>query len=373
LPNSIAVDRDGNIYVTGLFQEEAQFGEISLSALNSTEMFLAKYDTQGNVIWARKSAGELKCSGKAIKCVDDYCIVAGNFEGLVDFNETTLSAAAEEVFVNKYNLEGDLIWSKKIAEGPFATVEDIELWRGSIYVAGAFSGKIFSSGKVFSAQGCTDAFVSKLDLNGNSVWVKTFGGTGCDIVKSLDVTGDNQILVAGNFQQNFKLNNAVLTSQGSDDMFILSMARNGVINWSASYGGPGQDQLNSITSLNKTVSIAGYFMESVAIGQQTYKSNGSSDIIIARVVLSPNKLEPVQESSSVTIYPNPASSHFYVESEESIESIKIYGLLGPLVYENNVVRNHKTEISLKGASPGIYIVKVRSKNELKEIKLLLKE
>ena len=55
MPYSVVTDRAGNAYVTGSFQDTVSFGSYILKSSNSAAIFLAKYDTAGNVIWAKQS------------------------------------------------------------------------------------------------------------------------------------------------------------------------------------------------------------------------------------------------------------------------------------------------------------------------------
>ena len=72
--NAIAVDSVGNIYVTGSFKETVDFDpSSSVSNLTSTgysDVFLAKYDSSGSYLWAKKMGGLYWDYGTAI-CLDD--------------------------------------------------------------------------------------------------------------------------------------------------------------------------------------------------------------------------------------------------------------------------------------------------------------
>ncbi len=54
---AIATDNEGNSYVTGWFSESAHFGDIVLNSEGGKDVFLAKYNHAGEVIWAVKAWG----------------------------------------------------------------------------------------------------------------------------------------------------------------------------------------------------------------------------------------------------------------------------------------------------------------------------
>lgn len=373
IPHSITTDKYSNIYLTGSFQRTAKFGSEILSAQNSTEMFLAKYDQDGNVLWAKKSANDLKGTGKALQCVEEYCIVAGDFEGDVDFEDTKLTNDAEGVFVNRYTLEGDLIWSKQLIRGVQASAEDLLIWRGGIYITGSFKENVVYNGKSYLSNGNMDAYISKLDINGKPAWLNVIGGKGVDIGKSLEITSDNQILVGGTFQDKFKLNNVALESKGSDDIFLASYSKSGSLKWTQTFGGTGQDRLTNSTMCNNSIALAGYFMDRITIGGKTFTSNGSSDILLAQIPIHiDDRGLSADENIQIILYPNPTRAKFTVESEELIESIKIFNSLGELVYENRPYNSNTTEVILKDNRTGVYVVKVVANRQLHESKILIK-
>jgi hypothetical protein len=59
IPNALSIDQSGSIYMTGYFNSEViSFGSTTLTSPDFTnEVFLAKFDENGNVIWAKKAGG----------------------------------------------------------------------------------------------------------------------------------------------------------------------------------------------------------------------------------------------------------------------------------------------------------------------------
>lgn len=78
----IAVDHDGNEYVTGMIEYESDFGNnVILESVGSHDIFIAKYDSSGNLIWAKRAGG--KGGDKAQSIVLDgqgFLYIAGEFE-----------------------------------------------------------------------------------------------------------------------------------------------------------------------------------------------------------------------------------------------------------------------------------------------------
>ena len=109
----IAVDGAGNSYITGRFQGSAAFGagetnETTLTSAGISDIFVAKYDASGDLVWAKRAGGTSRDSGEGI-AVDGsgHSYVTGYFEDSATFgpgetNETTLTGAGDrDIFVAK--------------------------------------------------------------------------------------------------------------------------------------------------------------------------------------------------------------------------------------------------------------------------------
>jgi len=122
-PNSITADPSGNIYMTGVFGSSSiTFGSTTLiNTVNtgSYDMFIVKYDANGNVIWAKGAGGNTHDEAESVAVDpsgsgDSY--VAGRFlSSSMTFGLTTLTNAggnAYDVFIVKYDVDGNVLWAK---------------------------------------------------------------------------------------------------------------------------------------------------------------------------------------------------------------------------------------------------------------------
>lgn len=116
----ISTDLAGNAVVTGYFGGTiAQFGSVQLNNLSGFEdLFLVKYSPQGNVLWAKRAGGVWADLGYSVDCDTSGSIyVGGMFRGTAVFDNVSLSANnAPEIFVAKYNPSGTAQWAIKAGE-----------------------------------------------------------------------------------------------------------------------------------------------------------------------------------------------------------------------------------------------------------------
>ncbi len=131
--------------------------------------------------------------------------MVGAFEGTTAFNEagtTSLSTiGGTDAFVAKYAPSGALVWVKQIGgtDDDYAVNLAIDP-SGNLYVGGAFRGTVdFDPGtgtQNLTSLGLRDAFLLKLDSNGDFVYVKQFGGTDSDNISSLAVDANANVYLS---------------------------------------------------------------------------------------------------------------------------------------------------------------------------------
>lgn len=195
--NSIALDAIGNVYITGTFRSSADFDPSSgiANLINSsttyTDIFVAKYDTNANYIWAKRfgSNANIDENGFGIKVdATGNVFSTGTFQGTVDFDpgagvaNIVGNAFGNNNYILKLDTNGNYVWAKTFA-GTGAAGRAIDLdSAGNIYTTGYFSGTCdfdpnAGIANITTTGGAAFLFVSKLDSSGNYVWAKGFGNT----------------------------------------------------------------------------------------------------------------------------------------------------------------------------------------------------
>ena len=123
IASSISSDAIGNIYTTGYFAGTVDFDPGNgITTLDPTgaDIFVHKMDSSGNFIWARSFGGIGEDRGLSLK-VDDLGNVytTGAFNGTADFDPSTGTAnltsnGFQDAFVSKLNANGDFVWVKQM-------------------------------------------------------------------------------------------------------------------------------------------------------------------------------------------------------------------------------------------------------------------
>ncbi|MGZ3893138.1 MAG: T9SS type A sorting domain-containing protein [Bacteroidia bacterium] len=219
---SLDVDASGNVVITGLMSGTVDF-DPSGSTLNLSttggiqDCFLAKYDVNGNLLWAKNWGGTLGSqvvNGHGVAFdVNGNVFVTGIFSGSVDFDPsasvvTNSTPSGYNVFVCKYSPAGTFLWAKVVsnlsgqsyAEGGIKTDSS-----GNFVIGGQYSGTAdFDMGTgtyTITAQGGYDAYFSKYDNNGNFIFAKSMGGAASDGINDFNLDNNGNIFTTGFYNQ----------------------------------------------------------------------------------------------------------------------------------------------------------------------------
>lgn len=211
----IQIDAQGNIYVNGAFQGAVDFdpsaSTLFLSSNGATDIFMAKLNNAGNLVWAKSMGSSAYDNGTDLvldkKATNIY--LTGQFENTVDFDPNAgtfnlTSVSSTDIYINKFDTAGNFIWAKSFGGTGYDRIDGIKLDSiENIYVAGGYDGVADfdpSAGTAsLTANGGMDLYISKLDSNGVFMYVKSFGGSDFDLMKSIDVDKHGSIYTTGLF------------------------------------------------------------------------------------------------------------------------------------------------------------------------------
>ena len=174
--NSMAIDRHENIYLTGSFQDIINIGDIQYTASGDSDIFIAKVDPSGNIVWFNQAGGPayqaniISESGKSIQ-LDKHgnILVCGIFAGQAYFGDTTVySQGGSDVFLAKYSPYGELLWVSTLGNSGCNVCKQIVVNGDMVYMAGTSSGTI-TPGKTMV--NIPLSFLGAFDLYGNLEWI----------------------------------------------------------------------------------------------------------------------------------------------------------------------------------------------------------
>lgn len=283
----IATDPNDNVFVTGFYQDAAVFDSTLLTGIGGDEMFIAKYDAQGNFQWARQANGPGNERGKSIACdASGNVFVTGYYMDTCYFGSQMLvSPGLDNVFLAKYDGSGNLLW---VLDGGSSS----ETWAstvgvnsyGDAWITGSFEGTAIFGSQTISSYGGNDVFLVKASSNGNWVTAVHSGGSADDFGNGLYVDGFDQIALTGSFFLTMSLPPAAsITSNGDKDGFSAYYDPSGNCLWARNYGGPASDKGIDISVDELGFIYSTGFVSGTAIFDSISKTSaGGDDIFISK-------------------------------------------------------------------------------------------
>lgn len=288
---ALASDQEGNIYVTGGFQQGATFDKESLSPSGDTDIFLAKYSPTGKLIWIKQAGSPYRTNntlteyGTDVMVVDDqYVYVSGIFRRTATFEHKEItSVGQDDIFLAKYSLDGQLLWVKSAGgvseDVPHAMTHD---QKGNVYLTGYFQHTAtFSPRHSVSAQNASEFFITKYAPDGRVVWVNHSASDRSTQGKAIACVG-NHLYVAGNFSGDVSIRNYRLSSGDDADIFLAQYDLDGQQKWIQQIGGPGEENINAMVVQDDYLYFTGSFTKHLSYNDTILESKGKTDILLGK-------------------------------------------------------------------------------------------
>tara|TARA_B000000565_G_scaffold225183_1_gene180987 strand:+ start:2806 stop:6009 length:3204 start_codon:yes stop_codon:yes gene_type:complete len=289
--NAIAIDANGDVYVTGSFEQTATFGSTTLSSAGDFDIFVAKMNSTGHWLWAIQAGGNHDDRGLDLAIdTSGNVFVTGKFQSTVQFGSDSLTAgptANDDFFIAKADTWGNWLWVEGAdchnngrCYGTSVAVDSA----GYAYVTGSFTRDIDFGSTTLTWAGVEDIFVAKIDTWGSWQWATMAGGAqGSDVPHSIDIGPQGNAFIAGSFRFTSTFGTQSMTASGSSDVFIAKISQQGDWLWAHDAGGTSSSGANSIrVDSQGNVFAAGSFYVGISFGNLTYSAGSTENSFIAK-------------------------------------------------------------------------------------------
>jgi hypothetical protein len=318
----LVIKSDSNILIVGRYlgimdanPDTSSLSNFSLSSLGGYSVFLLELDELGDFVNAFSFDNAYDMEVYDIELdANENIYLTGPFKGTGDFDPksgvTNLSSnGGQDCYVVKLTSSKDLIWVKTFGGVGLDQSFDIEVGNGGeVYTAGRYSNTVdFDPSSIAtttkSSDGNTnDIFIHKLDASGNFELVYTFGKSGSDAARGLELDDDRNLYVTGYFSgtQDFDptQSTTTLTSVGTSNHFLMK------------------------------------FNDAMVVGTKK-----------------------IEQKPVVKLYPNPVHNQLFIEfGEGQITGINIIDLSGKIV--KSILNNKVNSIDVSSLQQGIYILAI---------------
>jgi len=304
---SVSGDNIKSIYTAGWFTEMVDFNETGIpkkvASNGGKDIFILRTDSSLGFKWMKGigSIGDDEAASIVANSSGNI-FVTGYFQHTVNFDpnagtSTLSSNGGKDIFIMNIDSAGNLVWAKSIGGIGDDEANSIKLdASGNIYIAGYFNGSVdFDSGAGVSSLtsfGSKDMFLMKLDVSGNFLWVKQFGGQAEDVIKSISIDVLGNVYATGYFQDTASFDppslSNMLTASGGKDVFTLKVSPSGNFIWVKGYHGNSDEIGNGIAvSTTGGVVTCGEFEDTVdfdpGVAVINKSSLGDKDIFLVKL------------------------------------------------------------------------------------------
>ena len=387
---SLCIDTVENIYTTGYFCGTVDFdpgvGVFNLvAAIGDPTIFVCKLDSSGNFIWAKSMGGNDFDLGTSITIDSTGVYTTGYFKTTSDFdpgiNVFNLNSVGDaDIFISKLDLNGNFLWAKSIGGSNYDVGRAICLDpNGNIYTTGNFRYSVdfdpgvgvfqLNAGGSFSGD---DAFILKLNRNGDFLWAKAITGNFDEIGFSINTDVSGNVYTAGWFNgtADFDPSSNVYNenTNGIQDIFISKLSSNGDFLCVATMGGTGNDGCYAVhTNSNGYIYSTGTFSSTVDFNPAptaafNLTSTGYNAIFVTKSMgscLGTGLNDYDASDKKINIYPNPVKNILnlnIIGYDFSNSELEILNCLGQQVFKTNF----KSEVDIAQFNKGVYLLRVKS-------------
>jgi len=299
VPKGIAVNAAGEAFVVGYFEGEIDFGGDGpklgkRTSAGKSDAFLAKIGADGKLLWAQTWGAAREDVANSVAVKGDKVVVAGAFlDSITLAGQTKKSAGSDDLYIASFDKDGNAEWMwtgggiDSDGVNAIAAMPD-----GGWVIGGSFTDAIdisVGSKQVpVKSKGGTDALLIKLAADGNTEWVKTFGGNYNDSVRHIGVDANGNIFIEGIFKDVANWGGGELKAGGGkdDDVVLAKYDTNGDHQWSQRFGNAFDEAANGIAvDPSGHVTIVGSFENKggISFGQgDDHTSLGEADAFVAR-------------------------------------------------------------------------------------------
>jgi hypothetical protein len=402
--SALAIDKQGNLYITGLYSVPTNFESVRLTDSAEESIYLAKLDTLGRIEWARSIEGTnpfSACEGTGLSIVDesgstkiyllgDLSSDSTYFDDKLVVNESH-STSSYCVFLARCNDQGKIEWVRTGNDSNHGSFNDGVGWGicsdpdGEIYITGNFAASAGFFDRPIYTNSNSNAFTAKFNPSGASEWIEVssptdpnnlHGASGCGI--AVDPEGNVYTCGAYTGVINFGGETVGPDPWGNDNLFVLSYDGSGNKRWvrhsttDRINAGIGTAGMSVMTLSGGSSYISGAYQNSFTLGNMTLLpvgGNGQAELYLTKLGSSGASVSDRLSSPhiSFSIFPNPASAEMtlnFTLGQSADVGVEIIDMLGRSKKEISLGEmnegNHAQEIDLSGLPSGSYICRMNT-------------
>ncbi len=235
--NGVAVDSQGNVFITGQYAGTSSFDWQNISGSgNSGDIFIAKYSLQGNLLWVKVGVGPGNNRGLAIAAdAEGACYITGQFSDNITFDQAFTNTIINALFIVKYNGDGTQGWFRRAGGSSQSIGYGIASEGSNVYVTGDCGPQLtFFNGPgfpVISNNYSSAVFLAAFSTTGNWLWGRSMGSNSAVSARAIAVRG-GALALTGWFECTFdelstNYGEGIFNNMGFRDVWVMRYDQTG--------------------------------------------------------------------------------------------------------------------------------------------------
>lgn len=243
--NATCIAHDGGYIIVA----DAESVDGDLTSNNGlADVWILKLDEFGEIVWQHSYGGSHNDTPKSIITTDDtgYIVMGTSQSNDGDIIGHHGAAGNLDIWVAKFDQFGNLIWNMSYGSTSSDSAEDIICTQDGNYVIAAKSNGY--DGDILTGYGDYDAKLLKISPDGELIWVKTFGGSWPDYGTAVIETQDGNLMVLADTQSDDGL---VAGYLGITDIWVFETDADGNFLSGQAYGSMGIEAGSDLVAINE--------------------------------------------------------------------------------------------------------------------------
>ncbi|GGF28196.1 gliding motility-associated C-terminal domain-containing protein [Hymenobacter cavernae] len=294
---ALQLTQDGG-YLLGGSSRSGISGDKTQRNVGAFDYWIIKLDAQGNKLWDRTFGGTAFDYLYALQPTKDggYVLGGHSSSGLGE-DKTQPNKGEWDYWVVKLDANGTKLWDKTIGGVGYNYLYALQSTSDGGYVLGGASTSGVSGDKTQANKGLIDYWIVKLDANGTKQWDKTFGGTGQDELRAMQLTPDGGYVLGGLSMSGISGDKSQGTQGVGYDYWVIKLDASGTKQWDKTLGGSMGEILYALQPTNDGGYLLGGYSDSGLGGDKTQVGQGGHDYWIVKLS---NNLAPTAQISGPT-------------------------------------------------------------------------
>lgn len=212
-------------------------GGYDADGILNTDYWIIKVSANGTKVWD-KTFGGMGQDGltSIIQTIDGGYMLGGTSDSGTGLDKSR-SSQSSDFWVIRLDAAGSKQWDKTYGGSGADSLNILRQTADGGYILGGNTQSVAGADVSTGTKGDSDYWIVKISSSGEKLWDKTYGGSGQDRLRSLDVTRDNGYILGGSSNTNANGDKSGISEQGMTDYWILKLNASGSKEWDRTFGG----------------------------------------------------------------------------------------------------------------------------------------